>query len=139
MAANKYRLKDGEKFRTVIADIATATAIEAGDFVTLSSGLVIKAVTASAKIAWCPKGHAANSGTTVEITVGNDFTLLGTMDVVFAQAYKGVSYDINNDGTQTIDQGGTTYKVLTVQPGATSGTIGSASNVEVRIALPLDV
>lgn len=138
MAANKYKLKDGEKFRTVIADIATATAIEAGDLVALSSGLVIKATATSTKIAWCPNGHAANSGTTVEITTGRDFTLLGTMDVVFAQAYKGLSYDINTT-TQTIDQGGTTYKVLTVQPGATSGTIGSASNVEVRIALPLDV
>ena len=136
--AAKYQIKEGEKFRTVIADIATATAIEAGDLVTLSSGLVIKATNTSAKIAFAPKAHPANSGTTIEITVGNDFTLLGTMDVVFAQAYKGVSYDINAT-TQTIDQGGTTYKVLTVQPGATSGTIGSASNVEVRIALPLDI
>lgn len=137
MAANKYRIRGAETYRTTIADIATATAIEAGDFVAISAGLVIKAVTASAAIAWCPKGHAANSGTTVEITVGNDFTLVGTMDVVFAQAYKGVSYDINNDGTQTIDQGGTTYKVLTVSPAINSGVIGVAAGVEVKIALPI--
>ena len=137
MAANKYKIRGAERYRTTNADIATATVIEAGDFVALSAGLIIKAVTASAAIAWCPKGHAANSGTTVEITVGNEFTLLGTLDVVFAQAYKGVSYDINNDGTQSIDQGGTTYKVLTVSPSATSGVIGSALNVEVKIALPI--
>lgn len=134
--AAKFKLRDGEKLRTIMAPIASATAITAGDLVTVSSGLIIKAVAASTALAWCPKGHAANSGTQVEVTVGNDFTLLGTMDVVFAAAYRGVEYDIN-DTTQTIDQGGTTLKVLKVSIGENAGTVGSASNVEVRINKPL--
>jgi len=137
MAAGKYKFKGGEKIRTIIAPIATATVIEAGDLVAISSGLIIKAVTTSAAIAFCPDGHVANSGTAVVITVGNDFTLVGTMDVVFAAAYRGVAYDINNDGTQTIDQGGTTYKVLMVSPGIDAGVVGAADNVEVKINLPL--
>lgn len=136
MAVDKFVLRDGEKLRTTRATIATATAIEAGDLVTLSSGLIVKAAAASTAIAWCPNGHAANSGTSVEVTVGNDFTLKGTMDVVFAQAYVGGEYDIN-DTTQTIDQGGTSTKVLKVGVGEDAGVIGSASGVTVRINKPL--
>ncbi len=134
--AARFVVRDAEKLRTIIAPIASATAIEAGDLVGISSGLIIKAVDTSTKIAFSPKAHPANSGTSIEITVGNDFTLLGTMDVAFAAAYRGVDYDINAT-TQTIDQGGTTYKVLTVGCGNDSGTVGSASNVEVRIAKPI--
>ena len=137
MAAGKYKLKDGEKVRLTRAVIATATVIEAGDLVALDgNGLIIKAVVASAAVAWCPNGHAADSGTSVEVTLGNDFTLVGTMDVVFAAAYKGVEYDINVT-TQYIDQGGTTYKVLKVGIGEDAGVVGTASGVTVRINKPL--
>lgn len=136
MAAGKFKLRDGEKVRTIIAPIATATVIEAGDLVAISSGLIIKAVAASAAVAFCPNGHAANSGAQVEVTVGNDFTLRGTMDVVFAAAYRGGEYDIN-DTTQTIDQGASSTDVLKVSIGEDAGTVGSASNVCVRINKPL--
>lgn len=132
----KYKFKDGERIRTVIAPIATATAIEAGDLVAVSSGLIIKAVAASTAIAYCPDGHVANSGTEVVVTVGDDFTLVGEMDVVFAAAYRGVEYDIN-DTTQTIDQGGTTTKVLKVSIDENAGVVGTATGVEVRINKPL--
>lgn len=136
MAAMKFKLANGEKVRTRKCAIATGTAIEAGDLVTLSSGLIIKAAAASTAIGWAPKAHPANSGTSIEVTEGNDFTLIGTMDVNFAAAYRGVEYDIN-DTTQTIDQGGTTLKVLKVSMAADAGVVGVATGVEVRINKPL--
>jgi hypothetical protein len=134
--AVKYKVVDAEKMRTRLMPIATATAIEAGDLVTVSSGLIIKAVALSDVVGYAPNAHPANSGTTIEVSVGNDFTLRGTMDVVFAAAYRGVEYDIN-DTTQTIDQGGTSKKVLKVSTATDAGVVGSASNVEVRINKPL--
>lgn len=133
--AAKYKVRDSEMLRTIIAPIATATVIEAGDLVTVSSGLIIKAVAASTTVAFSPKAHPANSGTEIEVTVGNDFTLVGTMDVVFADAYRGGEYDIN-DTTQTIDQGGALTKVLKVSIGTDAGTVGTASGVIARINKP---
>lgn len=132
----KFVIRNGEKIRTTIAPIATGTAIEYGDLVTISSGLIVKAVAASTTVALCTKAHPANSGTQIEVSVGNDFTMRGTMDVVFAAAYRGVEYDIN-DTTQTIDQGGTTNKVLKVSISEDAGVIGSAAGVEVRINKPI--
>ncbi|PIX94077.1 MAG: hypothetical protein COZ25_07395 [Ignavibacteria bacterium CG_4_10_14_3_um_filter_37_18] len=133
--AAKYKVRDSEMLRTIIAPIATDTVIEAGDLVTVSSGLIIKAVAASTTLAFSPKAHVANSGTEIEVTVGNDFTLTGTMDVNFAAAYRGVEYDIN-DTTQTIDQGASVTKVLKVSIGADAGTVGTATGVNVRINKP---
>ena len=132
----KFVIRNGEKIRTTIAPIATGTAIEYGDLVTISSGLIVKAAAASTTVALCTKAHPANSGTQIEVSVGNDFTMRGTMDVVFAAAYRGVEYDIN-DTTQTIDQGGTTNKVLKVSISEDAGVIGSAAGVEVRINKPI--
>jgi len=133
--AAKYKVRDSEMLRTIIAPIATDTVIEAGDLVTVSSGLIIKAVAASTTLAFSPKAHVANSGTEIEVTVGNDFTLTGTMDVNFAAAYRGVEYDIN-DTKQTIDQGASVTKVLKVSIGADAGTVGTATGVNVRINKP---
>lgn len=135
MAAGKYTICDGEKVRTVIATKGSSTVIEAGDLVAMSSGLIIKASSSSTAVALCPKG-GANGDTTVEVTVGNDFTMLGTADDVFAVAYKGVEYDIN-DTTQTIDWGASSTKVLKCGISEKAGTVGSASNVVVRINKPL--
>ena len=132
----KFKLKDGEKVRTTIANIATATAIEAGDMVAISSGLIILGAAASAKLAWCPNGHVANSGTEVEVSVGNDFTLIGTGDAVFAVTYKGGEYDLN-DTTQTIDYGASSTDVLTVSIDKNAGVVGTAAGVEVRINKPI--
>jgi hypothetical protein len=77
----KFVIRNGEQIRTTIAPIATGTAIEYGDLVTISSGLIIKAVAASTTVALCTKAHPANSGTQIEVSVGNDFTMRGTMDV----------------------------------------------------------
>jgi hypothetical protein len=136
MAAGKFKLKDGEKVRLTRAVISDSTVIEAGDLVELSSGLVIKATATAAAVAWCPDGHASGDGTAVEVTVGNDFTLVTTGDEVFAAAYRGVAYDINTT-TQYIDYGGTTYKVLKVGIDEGAGVVGTAAGVTVRINAPL--
>lgn len=137
MAAGKYKLKDGEQVRLTRAVIATATAIEAGDLVALTTGLVTKAAAASTAIAWCPDGHEANSGTSVEVTVGNDFTLLGTADGAFAVTDKGLVCNIN-DTTQEIDldASGET-DLLVVGIGEDAGIAGKTTNITVRINKPL--
>jgi hypothetical protein len=133
----RFTIADGQQVRTVKAPIATATAIEAGDLVTLDTGLIIKAVAASTACAFAPIAHAANSGTEIEVTIGNDFTLRGTADANFAATDRGVVCTID-DTTQAIDlsdTGGT--DLLRVGFGINSGTVGSASNVEVKIEKPL--
>ena len=132
----KYVIKNGEQVRMTIAPIETATAIEAGDLVTMTSGYITKAVAASTKVALCPKGHAANSGTSVEVTVGNDFTMEGEGDANFAITYRGGEYDIN-DTTQTINYGASSTDVLTVGISNDAGVVDVASGVTVRINKPL--
>jgi hypothetical protein len=132
----KFKFKDGERIRTIIAPIATATAIEPGDLVAISSGLIIKAVAASTAVAYCPDGHEANSGTEVVITVGNDFTLTGTADAVFAAANRGTECDIL-DTTQYLNMDASSTKVLRISACKDAGVVGVASGIEVRINLPL--
>lgn len=132
-----FRLKDGEKVRTMFVDKASATVIEAGDFIEMADGLAIKATATGAKLAWCPKG-GADGDTQIEVSVGKDFTLLGTADTNYVVATHGNGLDCDlvvNSTVQEIDLGATSTKVLTVKPGG--GTAGSDENIEVRINLPL--
>jgi len=132
----KYKFKDGERIRTIIAPIATGTAILPGDLVAMASGLIVLGAAASAKLAYCPDGHPANSGTEIVVTVGNDFTLVGEGDEVFADTYRAGEYDLN-DTTQTINYGASSTDVLTVSIGKDAGVVGTATGVEVRINKPL--
>jgi hypothetical protein len=131
----KYVIKNGEQVRSTIAPIETATVIEAGDLVTMTSGYITKATAASTKVALCQKGHAANSGTSVEVSVGNDFTMKGTGDANFAITYRGGEYDIN-DTTQTINYGASSTGVLLVDISNDTGVVGVADGVTVRINKP---
>lgn len=133
----KYRQNgtDSEALRTVRCKIASATVIAAGDLVALTSGLITKAAAASPAIAWCPAG-SADGETICEVTVGNDFVLYGTGDVVFADTYKGGEYDIN-DTTQTVDFGASTTDVLKVAIDEKAGTVGSTADIAVKINKPL--
>lgn len=136
MAAGKYKLRDGERVRMTRAVIDNSTVIEAGDLVALSSGLVVKAAAASTAVAWCPDGHASGDGTDVEVSLGNDFTLVATGDAVFAAAYRGGEYDIN-DTTQTVDYGASSTDVLKVDISEDAGVVGTAAGVTVKINKPL--
>lgn len=133
-----FELKDGEQVRTKRALIASATVIEPGDLVTLDANkLIIKAVDASTALAWCPNG-SANGETVCEVTVGNDFTLKGKGDAVFAVTQKGTEVDVVvTGGVQLIDVGASVTDVLKVAIGEDAGVVGSADDIEVKINKPL--
>lgn len=131
----KYELKDGESVRTVKCLVSGQT-IAAGDLVTLSSGLIIKAAATSTAVAWAPNG-CASTDTKIDVSVGNDFTLKGTSDTNFAVTQKGTTCGINVT-TQTIDIGDdNNTDVLKVGISETAGTVDSTADVEVRINKPL--
>lgn len=129
-----FEIKNGEKVRTILAVKDSATVIPAGSLVAIDAGLIIPAVAASTAVAYAPNG-AGNGETTVEITIGNDFTLVGTADENFAVAKKGSACDITD--AQLIDIGATSKNVLLVSPSVTAGTVGSKNNVEVKINKPI--
>jgi len=133
-----FKIKNGEKVRTVVANKAAETVIEAGDLVGIAGGLVVKATASSAELAYAPNGAGVGE-TTVEISIGNDFTLVGTADEAFADAKRGTACDlvVIQDGEQQIDLGETLTKVLKVSPSASAGVVGSAENVEVKIDKPI--
>ncbi len=128
-----FKVVDDLNLRTVICTIATAEVIEAGDMVELSSGLPVKATASGAKIAYSP--HASPNGDTqIELTVGNDFMLEGTGDAVFAVAQKGTEVDlVVNSTVQQIDVGTSSTDVFVVDISENAGTVGSASNIRVKI------
>lgn len=135
--AKDFKVKDGEQIRTRLCTVATNTVIEAGDLVEFSSGVIIKATATAAAVGYCPNGSAKGEVLT-EVSVGNDFTLLGTGDAAFAVTQKGTKVDlVVTSGAQLIDVGATTYQILQICGAADSGTVGSASDIEVRINKPL--
>lgn len=121
---------------TVLATIASATVIEAGDMVALVDGLIVKAAANSAAIAYAPNG-SANGETKIEVTVGNDFLLEGTADENFAVAKKGAEVDLVGTTTLLIDLGTSTTDVLKVDISENAGTVGAKTGVRVKINKPL--
>jgi len=117
---------------TRTATIASATVIEAGDFVTLASGLIIKAVAASTAIAFAPYG-SADGETTIEILDDKDTEFEGTADANFAVTMKGAEVDLVGTTTLLIDVGASVTDVLKISAAADAGTAGSAVGVRVRI------
>jgi hypothetical protein len=124
-----FKLKDAEIIRTTIAKKDT-NAIAAGSLVTLSSGLVATAVAASTALAWTPGGATA-SATTIEVSLFNDFTLVGTADQNAAQTDAGTTVDITD--AQLINLGTSSTNVVRVGISQDSFTVGSTDNVEIRI------
>lgn len=132
-----FQIKDGDFLRLTQAVVASATVIEPGDLVALSSGVIVKAGASDTAVAYCPKG-SADGETICEVTLGNDFTLVGTADANFAVTNKGTEVDlVVSTGTQLIDLGESTTDVLKVGISDTAGTVGAATTVEVRINKPL--
>ena len=132
-----FKLKNGEQLRTVKAVKASGTVIEAGDLVALSSGLIVKADASSTAVAYAPNGAPAGV-TEIDVTVGNDFTLIGTGDTTFAATDRGALADIAiSGGAQQVDVSGSSTDVLKVGIASDSGTVGSAASIEVRINKPL--
>jgi hypothetical protein len=137
MAAD-FKIKDGEKVRTVIATKGSSTVIEAGDIVALASGLIVKAGAADTAIAFCPNG-AVNGSTDAEVTVGNDFTLVGMKDsdAVFAQTQSGALCDLKGTTDLIVDNDTASTNVFKIGISKSSATVGSKVGIEVRINKPL--
>lgn len=132
-----FKIKNGEQIRTVKAVKDSATVIEAGDLVALSAGLIIKATAGSTSVAYAPNGAAAGT-TEIDVTVGNDFTLVGNADAAHAAADRGALADVAvSNGAQLVDVSGNSTDVLKVAIGEDAGVVGSTSDVEVRINKPL--
>jgi hypothetical protein len=133
-----FKLRNGEQVRTVLATKESATVIEAGDIVDLDgSGYIAKADASSTAIAYAPKGAAAGT-TEVEVTVGNDFELVGTSAHVFAITYKGAEVDLVMSGSdQQIDVDASSTDVFKVAIDKNAGTVASTADVVVRINKPL--
>ena len=132
--AKDFEIKQqGPGFRTRVAEIASETVIEPGDLVTMTSNLIVKADESSTALAYAINGSAAGE-TSIEVTEGNDFTLVGTGDDVYSEDYRGDLVDLVIDnGTQQIDVGAGNVDVFQIIGAEDSGTVGSASGIEVRI------
>lgn len=112
---------------------ASATVIEAGDMVDLTSGLATKATENSLSLAFSPYG-AGDGATTVQILNDSNAEFTGTSDAVFAVTQRGTEVDLVMSGTtQQIDVGATAKDVFKVSVGEDAGVVGSASDVKVRI------
>ena len=133
MAAT-FKLKNGEQVRTVLAAKGSSTEIDAGRLVTLSSGLIVDADESSTAVAFLTR-DAVDGETTCEVTVGNDFTLTGTGDAVFAATQRGTEVDIT--AAQLVDVGASSTDVLKIGVAADSGTVGSTADIEVKINKPI--
>lgn len=136
--AKDFIVKGGEKLRTVLAPKASATVIEAGDIVAISSGLIVKAGAASAAIAYAPNGAAAGE-LVCEVTVGNDFTLIGNKnaDAVFAAAQRGTLCDLKGTTDLIIDNDTSSTNVFRIGISQDSGVVDSAAGIEVKIEKPI--
>ncbi len=132
-----FKIKTGEKFRTVRCTKAAGVTIAAGRLVTLASGLIVEALTASSRVAYAPNG-AASADTEVDVTIGNDFTLVGTPEQNYVVTGKGATCDITGaGGAQTIKNTTQSTNVLRLGISESAGIAGTVTPIEVQIALPL--
>lgn len=130
-----YRSGSTNNTMTLAKD--SATVIEAGDLVALSSGLAIKATAASTAVAYCEAGGAAGE-TEIQVSTDRDLILSGTADAAFAVTQRGTEVDlVVNAGVQQIDVGASLVDVLKILPSTDAGTVGSTSNVLVKINKPI--
>jgi len=116
------------------ATVASATVIDPGTLVGLTSGIIVTAGAAHTKVAFCKDG-SRDGETTVNISDGNDFILKGTLDANFAVTDKAVDCDIT--AAQLIDKGASATTVLTIDSSVNAGTVGATTDCRVTINKPL--
>jgi len=135
--AKDFKIKQqGVGYKTRQAEIASATVIEPGDLVTLTSNLIVKAGAASTTLAYAPNG-SADGETTIEVTEGTDFTLTGTGDAVWSEDYRGTAAGISGTTDLLVDVTGATTNVIRLGVSEDAGTVGSTSDIEFKIILPI--
>ena len=134
--AKDFKIVGTDDIETKLCTIASATVIEAGDIVAMTSGLIVKAGAGSAAIAYAPEANA-DGETEIAVTVGNDFLLSGTGDAVFAVTQKGSEVDIVGTTTLLIDVGTSSTDVFLIDISETAGTVDSSDDIKVKINKPL--
>ena len=135
--AKDFKIKQqGTGYRIRAAEIASATVIEPGDLVTLTSNLIVKAGAASTTLAYCPNG-SADGETTIDITEGNDFTLVGTGDAVWSEDYRGDAAGISGTTDLLVDVTGASTNVIRLGAAEDAGVVDSTSDIEFKIILPI--
>lgn len=123
---------------TVFVAKASETVIEAGDMVGMTDGLAVKAGATTTAIAYAPNGAAAGT-LKVEITLGNDFELVGAKDAdaVFAVAQRGDYCDLKGTTDMIIDNDTSSTNVLQICGDKDNGVVGSKAGIRVKIAKPV--
>lgn len=112
---------------------ASATVIEEGDMVALSSGLAVKADETSTAIAYAA-APAASGDTSVLVINDEDAVYEGAADANLADSNRGTEVDLVVSGsTQKIDLGSSSTDVFKVMPGEEAGTAGQSASVYVKI------
>lgn len=135
--AKDFRIKQqGVGFKTRQAEIASATVIEPGDLVTMTANLIVKADENSTALAYAINGSAAGE-TSIEITEGNDFTLVGTGDAAWSEDYRGDAAGISGTTDLLIDVTGASKDVIRLGVSEDAGVVGSTDNIEFKIILPI--
>jgi len=135
--AKDFEIKQqGQAFRTRKAEKASATVIEAGDLVTLTSNLIVKAGAASTTLAYAIN-DGADGETSIEVTEGNDFTLTGTGDAVWSEDYRGDTAGISGTTDLLVDVTGASTNVIRLGVSEDAGVVGSTADIEFKIILPI--
>lgn len=124
-----------EEYETVPMTIASATVIEAGDVVGLTSGIVVKGTAAHTELGFAPTANASGE-TTIAVTRGR-VLLKGTSDANYAVTDKALYVDLVGTTTQLIDLGESTTDVFQVAADTEAGTVGATTDVKVRINKPI--
>ena len=122
-------------YETVLATIASATVVEAGDLVEVDTGLIVKATATGAALAYAPQG-SADGETEIEITKGH-VELIGTGSGVFAVTNKATLCDLSGTTTLLIDIGTSSTDVFKIAADTNAGTAASADDVKVFINKPI--
>ena len=110
----------------------TATVIEKGDMVALSSGVVIKAVAASTAVGYAMADSIAGDLTTLVCT-DPDVIYAGTGDANFAVTMKWTEVDLVGTTTQLVDVWASATDVFKIIAGEKAGTVWATTDILFRI------
>lgn len=115
---------------------ASATVIEAGDMVTVTSGLAVKAGAASAVIGFTPYGAIAGE-LSVKVLDDKNAIFEGTGAANFAVAQRGTEVDMSGTTDLLINSAASTTDVFKIDTSINAGTVGSTAKIIVRINKPI--
>lgn len=115
-------------------NVASATVLEEGDAVGITSGLLVKATATTAAVGIVAAASANGSVVTVPVYVDGSIIFQGTADANFTAATRGAEVDlVITAGVGLIDIGASTTDVLKIEASDNAGTVGSTKKVLFRL------